>query len=736
MTHQEINKISQQISQSLIRHQLKDAFDALQDIINQHNLGQYLAKLEELQTTYKYMLQYAVQNIEDPERQKIYQQLLASLFALSDQIEQSLLDLYSNHMPYAYKRTHAKHHIDAAIVNFQEIREQMDMALLNKGQSLPFTIKHNYQMHLSEVFMMFWTANFYTQEHTQGIRSLLQCDSVKAYELALVTSSISLSLWRNFDVEKFNALFELTQHPIESVKQRAFVGLLIGIYLYSDRLQYFTNISSRFSLLAENKSFIKSLEQIIIQFIRSKESEKIARKFQEEIIPEMVKISPMVQEKLNLQKQDEDKDEDDKNPDWQEMLDEVPGLTDKMKEISELQMEGADVFLSTFSMLKIFPFFNTLHNWLAPFDLNYPELTDQIHSDSLRPFAESIEKSIFLCNSDKYSFLLSMDQLPEGQRATMSAAVGADFESMKDIEKSENEAFKGKSSSFVSNQYIQDIYRFFNLHPRKNEFDNLFNYPLDFHNKKIIADIIEEKQIWRNVAEYYFAKNYFIEAGELYQKLLEQDASDAECLQKCGYCAQKTHQYQRALSYYQKADLIKGNSVWTLKKMAYCQKHLGHLEEALDNYQSAAAIQPKNVSIQYAIANCYLGLNNYTEALNIYFKIELTSKNKKKAWRPIAWCSFITSKAEQAQKYYAKLLDNKATAHDYLNAGHVELANNNAKMALDLYKKAILLFDGDIKRFLDIFEEDKAYILQYGVDESDLPILLDSLRYSLEDSNL
>ncbi len=731
MTHQEIIKNSNTICQLLIQHQLKDAFDALQKTIGDNALGQFIAPLENLQTTYKYMLQYTVQNIQDSERQKIYKQLVVSLFNLTDKTEQHLLEQHSTQMPYAILRTQPTNNFKAAIKNLIQVSKQLEMVELGEQHTIPFDIKHSYQMHLSEVFMVLWSTHFYTEEHVTNIKELCHNGELKEYELSLLTSAISLSLWRNFDVQKFNALFELTNHASELVKQRAFVGLLISVYIYNERLRYFTSVSSRFSLLAENKYFKKSLEQIIIQFIKSKESEKIARKFQEEIIPEMVKITPIIREKLDIDKLEGEKDLDDKNPDWQEMLDEVPGLTDKMKEISELQMEGADVFLSTFSMLKSFPFFNPIYNWLVPFTTSYPDLSDQLQTENIQSFAKAIEKSLFLCNSDKYSFILSMEQLPESQRKTMSAAVGADFENMKDIEKSENEPHKNRQAEFISNQYVQDLYRFFNLHPQKSQFDNPFQHRLDFHNKNIIANVIEDQKIWRNVAEYYFAKNYFTEAGELFELLLQDDSANVECLQKRGYCAQKTNDHKLALDYYMKADLVESSSVWTLKKIAYCYQALGKTKKALENYQLAANLQPQNINLQYAIANCFLSLKNYNEALNNYFKIELNTKNKKKAWRPIAWCSFVAKKPEQAKKYYEKLMDQQASGHDYINAGHVALVSHEYETAVDYYKKAIHSFKGDINKMMTIFEEDKPFILNYDIDTEDLPIILDKLRYEL-----
>lgn len=733
MTHQEVQNRSEVIFRFLSQKRLKNAFEALVQLMYEHGLLQYEERLERLQTTYKYMLRYAVESAHDPEREKIYKQLFADTYRVCDEIQQNLLDKYSSHLPYSLGRPQTEL-FSEKIQGLLSAKTQYEAMRSSGEQNVAISIKTDYLNRLSEVFAVLWGTHFYTDQFVLDIQAIVNDNKLKDYELSLLSSAITLSLWRSFDEGKFAVLFALSTAASDLVRQRAFVGILIAVYIYSERLPYFSAISSRFTILSEEREFIKSLESIIIQFIRSKESEKIAKRFSEEIIPEMAKIAPYMQEKFKSQREDEEHkgDEDDKNPDWQEILDEVPGLSDKMKEISEMQMEGADVFLSTFSMLKTFPFFAGIHNWLVPFSLDYPELSEETKKDENQRFVQAMRQSHFLCNSDKYSFLLSIEQLPATQKQQMASAMNEEIEGMKEIEKEQTALNKNWKTEFISNQYIQDLYRFFNLHPRKTDFDNIFQQRLDFHNKKSIACLIEDDGIWRNVAEYYFSKNHFNEATELYDKLLEKEAGDVEMLQKRGYCAQKMSKFQMALDFYLKADLVESNNSWTVKKIAFCYRALGDNKNALAHYLQAIDLQPKNKALQLSAGHCYLSLGQYDDALNTYFKIEMESSKPQKAWRPIAWCLFISGKLERAQAYYSKIMKHQPTPHDYVNAGHAALASHNNAQALDYYKDAVTNLEGGIEQFLSIFNEDKAHLLNYGIEESDLPIFLDSLRYRLE----
>ena len=60
-------------------------------------------RLEQIQTSYSYMLQYMRQGVEDPERRKLYQKLLTDTLEITDQARITLLDSVSNHYYHQYR---------------------------------------------------------------------------------------------------------------------------------------------------------------------------------------------------------------------------------------------------------------------------------------------------------------------------------------------------------------------------------------------------------------------------------------------------------------------------------------------------------------------------------------------------------------------------------------------------------------------------------------------------------
>lgn len=91
---------------------------------------------------------------------------------------------------------------------------------------------------------------------------------------------------------------------------------------------------------------------------------------QNEVIPEMMKLRPDIMRKFkDIRNDDEDIMSMEENPEWEELLN-GSGLRDSLKEFGELQMEGSDVMMSTFSHLKSFPFSIKCHTGSCPSTAN------------------------------------------------------------------------------------------------------------------------------------------------------------------------------------------------------------------------------------------------------------------------------------------------------------------------------------------------------------------------------
>ena len=740
MTEKELDIQYASICHHLTERRLKPAFDSIKVLINETAQPLFLDEWRNLDQTYHYMLQYTVEGIRDPERQKIYRNLIVSAFELLDTIYDAARYKFSSSLEYEKKRTFISNiNFETLLVELESRELDDDLDALLSGTDLKRDAEQTGETELQAKFVTLfyhiWLKNKLNNEEKSFLQEFYKNDLISVPYKSFITSALMMSSLRFFDENKFSILFEAYETEATEVNQRALVALVLAFFQYDERLAFYPSVTGRLTLLSENPEFVRKLEAVVIQLIRSKETEKIQKKIRDEIIPEMIKISPNLKDKMNLDSLMDDSFGEDKNPEWEKIFEDAPGLMNKMEEFSEMQMEGADVFMSSFSMLKMFPFFNELSNWFMPFFASNPsvskilDLTDDVNSR----FIKAIDVAPVLCNSDKYSFCFSLQNLPAENREFMAEGMKAEMDQFNELQDDEELTDPGKKAGFISNQFIQDLYRFYKLHPRKGGFEDIFSWPFDFHHKSVLGSIIRENDtVLRNIAEYYFSKNYYREAAQVFKLLLKQEKS-GELYQKLGYCYQRINNYEKALETYKKAELFDLNRKWNLNKIALCYRNLKQPQKALEYYREAEKLDEENLNIQLNIGHCLLELGEYEQALKSYFKVEYLKPGNKKVWRPIGWCSFVVGKKEQAEKYFQKLLEDEPNKHDLMNMGHVQWSLSNRKGALEYYKRSITQTEFTEREFFEVFGEDQHHLINQGVDREDVPIMLDQLRYFMEE---
>ena len=685
------------------------------------------------------MLHYQFEDTIDPQKDIIYNTILRTLYELTDDASDELLTIDSSNIFYERLRINTIRTpltLDEIQKELKEISDSWALTdLLDAGD-----IKNARERELSvkrervgsELFNYIFVSPRADEKQELEYTFLINNQDVSVREKLLFVSALTLNLFHRFDGRKMCVLMDACRSNQEVIRQRAIVGLIIALQMYDVRWQLYPECQFKLDALAEDDSFRRSVLAVVKQLIRSRETEEISRKLTEEIIPEMMKFNSLAGKKLNMQDLMGETDFADKNPDWQKEL-ENSGLANKLQEYSSLQMEGADVFHSTFSNLKNFSFFGELSNWFLPFDTQYSELQPLFSDkDGLNGLLQTaVLNSSHMCNSDKYSFALSLLQIPVSQRQMMAGRFGEEADQLKEMQKDAESLNPKVNEDVISNQYIQDLYRFFKLYPYKNNFFDVFKLRLNFYDKKSIAPLISDHKSMLQIANYCFDKNFFAEALGIYRKLIVDGSFESDLWQKVGYCKQMLDDLNGALDAFLQAELLSPDNSWIIKRIAQVYRSLKDPQHALEYYQRAAQLNPNNLNIELNIGHCYLDLGEYDKALNSYFKIEVLDSKSSKAWRPIAWTAFLLRKFDLAQQYYQQILADKPNVHDYLNAGHVELCLNRKKSALDCYLKAAYKTT-DFNQFVSLFEEDAKELIAAGIDISFFPILLDELRYKLD----
>lgn len=730
-----INEEYERITHLLDKKRVAEALSRMETFTQNTSNWELQNKVEEIQTSYNYMLQYMKQGVADPERNKLYQQLIAKAYILTEQIKITKLTPLSIKYFYDRKRFYKLiplRSLAAIQMELESFTEEIAIAkLLNQGENQNRqlnSIRVRHEAALSELFYVAWLADEWSEQTEKEARALLNSVLSQPNDLSLFISALTLSLMNSLDIRKLMLLFDAYRHTSTEVNQRALVGLALIIFQYDKQLIYYPLVNARIKLLNEDNLFSEDLNRVQIQLLRCRETEKIDRKMREEILPELLKNPNLRNVQFDVDMPDEEGGQNDKNPDWEDWMDQS-GLSDKLKEMSELQMEGADVYMSTFAQLKTYPFFREMANWFYPFDIQHSEVVNTF-SDNLNKrdsLLKTIFQSGFFCNSDKYSFCFTMLQVPESQRKMMEQQFESQNEALEEDKKFDKFVEYAQRPASISNQYIHDLYRFFKLYPRRHEFNDPFQESLNLQYCATLKETLSNSTHQLNLASYFFHKNYLLEAWLLYEEIIKTRGEDAEIYQKMGYCMQKSRGYEKAIESYLQADLLKPDNVWTNRHLAMCYKQLDKLDKALEYYQKVEATQSENLNILKQIGYCLIGLKRYEEALSYFFKIEYLEPESSKTWRALAWCSFVTGKHEQAMRYYDRLLDKETQAQDYMNAGHTAWSLGNIEKAVKMYANSLAMSE-DTDAFMSLFNKDKADLLSQGIHKEDIPLMMDLLR--------
>jgi len=730
----------------IIQRKVRQSFEIMSDMLDNVSVSDLRDHFSELQMTYRNILRYTVEGIHDPERQKVYNRLLQNILRLNDRIKQDILARYSGWYTYSVRAGEQKEERLRGGNIIQSVddlvfKSRLDdlLASAEIGRTGPRSEAAMEVERLSGIiFNHLWLTDYYGEAEESLMDLLIGSARFEWHEIATFVSAVTLSSLRVWDPAKIRLLARLTADLTPQVAERAVTGLVFSLHYYDDRLNLYPEVIQTVRDLAKVKNFRERCRIVVLQAIRSRYTEQLSRRMNEEILPKVVKLKPRIEEKLDLDKILGENPEEGQNPDWSEMFRGSEEMFKTMEELTNLQMEGSDVYMSAFAGLKKFDFFRELRNWFIPF---YPDheavdsiFRDEILGPGINELAEALYKTPFICNSDKFSLILNMKYLPSEQKSMMLKVFRMELEGLEQMKYDNELTDPAAVFRTTVTQYVQDLYRFFKLSDFRHEFDDFFTGRLDLYNSLFYRETCGSVTDDRSLADYFFSKEYYEDALALYLTILKGVTDDAELYEKAGYCYQKAGEYGKALEKYSMATIIEPHT-WTLRKTGWCLRRLGRPAEALEAYRRALQNEPDDLNTVLMVAHCCLDTANYDEALKHYFRVEYESPGNSKVLRPIAWCYLVTGRYTEAEKYFERLAGTGLTPYDKINMGHLALCQGSTRIAAEHYLSAMTGGEMSAESFLSAFNDDIPVLAANGVNPDDLPILLDYVLMNLKKEN-
>lgn len=697
------------------------------------SLSTELEKLKTQEDTYRHMLDYIADGHQDPSLQDMLNQTRESLhrandLLLRDTILKDSSDIYSStHRMFVLKQTS----LQSLLESYDRLLEEV----FKENKDISFSvITQSQERLLQDIFNYVWTMFGSPASEYETLSKVLEDTNYPDYFKSLIISSIILGNLSYFDPDSFELLFNLyetTDSPI--LKSRVIVGIVLISLLNSKRISGNLKLRSRLMLSVDDE-LKQVVNDVLINIIRTYDTKRIDNKMRNEVIPGLMKINPEIIDKMRNLASDSENFLSEGNPDWEDMI-EQSGIGDKLKEINDLQMEGADVMVTAFSNLKGFPFFSNIPNWFLPFTLGHYEFA----ALPLSREKNSVEQLTFvMCDSDLHSFLLSLKTMPEDKMNLM----------LSNMQNQMKEAYEAMSNSIgeTENQVLskkirhslQDLYRFFKFFRKKEDFKDPFASPFiakDIDPLISLYDISLDNV--KVVAEFYFKNKYFEEAAGLFELIDKYEPGNFNIWEKIGYCYDKLNLFGKALEWYKKAELLNPGNKWLEKRLAISLKNAGRASESLEYYEKSLSTDPENYHLLMSYGQCLLSCGKYQEAISQFYHANYLKPEKKDALRAVAWTELLSHNYEKADSLYDKLISaEKVDKDDFLNAAHVALAMGNFKKAVNLYKKFIDNSENqDITNLVIAFKNDSETFRELNIKNSDLRLIVDKIRYDRSSDN-
>lgn len=697
---------------------------------------------ERLWTTYRQMLQFMLQGVDDVQGGRIRTDICQRLSLMVRRLERQ--ERLRNHAEEKYVSTQKGL---SNIPSFEHLVSQLEslsseMEEVKTDELMRDSIRQHrmegltelYETTVQNLFNWTWTSDIWHNTDVEQANRIIFSDTIQTGDKALFISAVTLSLLEFIDISK--ALFLLDSYLVEDeqVSQRALVGFLLVCCLHFDKLRRSQELKDRLNIYRDDATFVHDVYATMMQLQMSCTTDSVTSRIRNDIMPVLMKG---VMGRKRGQQKDLTPDEFVKhgeNPEW--MNDEK--MNKKMHEMAELQLDGADVYFASFSTLKGYPFFHQLPHWFYPFSL------DENHTPELKSFSSGYLNRLVqlilngspFCNSDKYSLCFTFSQLGGMAESAVEAQINAQIPDGMDMDElAESADLQKPKKADIRRQYVFDLYRFYHLNPYRLQFTNPFTllkeHPITPFSNEWLTDLLtDDKEEMAQYADFLMRKEFYASALDIFTQIAvnEFDPDLAGIWQKTGFCHQKLGHTEETIHAYAVANSIKPNSKWTLSHLASLCYAAGRMEEAAQYYKELLELSPDNMKYLINSAQSLMKCQHFDQAEPLLYKAFYLDEESLQAKSLLAWCLLVNGKKEEALKLIFELQTTAELGDESrMLLGVVMLMDGKTQEA---YRQLMPLFQE--KKTDDLHERLNTLCRQKRLKKGTVTLFLDALMLQIE----
>ena len=707
----EIGAIKQELAKSLGR-----ALEMLENFFAIYPEIAMRMQLDEISTDYGRMVDYWKNGYKDDNRQQYYDRLVADTLRLLTNAGQRYAITHDSRLQYDYShvrnsgrdwsveniRKELEHHVsEMAMVELlpENKRKEKCMEL--------YALQH--ATHI-EMFDYIRTSEQWNESTAEAMEAIFISPTIDTITQQTLLAAVILNNICWFDYQKERVLMNVYMKSAdEFVRQRALVGWVLCMnsaeYVMADAEH--EDIVGR--MLADERC-VEELRELQIQMVYCMNAEKDRDEIHKNIMPDIIKNSPVKIKGGVITEAEEDSLEDIIDPEASERR--MEELEANMRKMTDMQRQGHDIFYGGFSQMKRFPFFNRIMHWVMPFYRHHPEITRLFINEDEISMINKLMRFTPFCDSDRYSFMLAFRQvmasLPKNMLDAMKEGqmqlLGSDYENTPQQDK----------PALVRRSFLQSLYRFFRVCPSRDMFRNPFERDggqVDFFSQQVFADT-PLQQGFPSMAMFFLKHNMVDEAKRLMKNYHAPEADYSACMVLAKLYPEQEEQY------YRQALECKPDDDKALRGLGRACFARGRYDEAFSIYDSLAGKYPDNSKLLLSKVAVMANIaEKREEAKDILYRLEYEQPDNVSISRMLAKVLMSLGKVEQAQAIYERLgKGDESTDDDKMNLGICLFASHRFEDA------AAMLSGFDTAAIDAAIKEDGEMLASKGITPLDIEL--------------
>lgn len=703
------NKDIEAIIEQCVRCNLKSALDALENYLLTRQEPRAFDRLQQSQLTYRMLLQTWKEGRADSLRSELYQKLLRDCYETAAALlyEDCVKNTFTlNNMrgeALAHRKDWSIDLIGQELESFVAERSLLELEPPHTRASKEKELYRQHALMMNDVFNHLATSGplgYFSGD----LRNILVSDLSDTLDRQLMVSAVTLSLLNCFDYGKWQMLADVCNEASDdALRGRALVGMALTADTRMAKLYPAMEQTLR-DLMQKVPDIQEQLYELQMQLVYCLRTEEDSRTIHDELMPEMIKNAQVRITPKGIEEADEDSLEDILHPEKSEQR--IEQVEKVMERMGNMIREGIDIYYAGFSQTKRLPFFSAVSNWFVPFYSHHPAISSICDDAKKRQFFEPMLKLGTFCNSDKYSFILIFqqvfDQLPDNIKNAMHESKAAALDLMEG-------QMNTQTPTFLRRVYLQDLFRFFRLHPHRESFVSPFDdQRYLFMAQPLLRSLFDEGQTCRMAA-------FLIKAKRIDDAIRLMQGWEGSTLQfhlLCGRLAQTRPEAfgHTAEWHYDQALVLNPNHPKALKAKARILFQKALYQEAYTLYQRLSLLDAENEAYPLYAATCQANMEQYDEALKTLFRLHYQAPESQAVTRVLAWTLMACGRLDEALAKYQRM---DGEGEDLLNHAYCLWMKGQVADAAVLVEQS----------HLPITEADAQMLRRSGVSDTEIQLM-------------